>query len=75
MLLVIDAGNTNITIGAYEGDELLFTSRLATDHHATMPPETASPLTLPASSNCTTSTRKASPVPSSLLSFRRFPER
>ena len=35
MLLVIDAGNTNITIGAYEGDELLFTSRLATDHHAT----------------------------------------
>lgn len=35
MLLVIDAGNTNITIGAYQGDELLFTSRLATDHHAT----------------------------------------
>ena len=35
MLLVIDAGNTNITIGAYEGDELLFTSRLATDHAAT----------------------------------------
>ncbi len=35
MLLVIDAGNSNITIGAYEGDELKFTSRLATDHHAT----------------------------------------
>ena len=35
MLLVIDAGNTNITIGAYQGDELTFTSRLATDHHAT----------------------------------------
>lgn len=35
MLLVIDAGNTNITIGAYQGDELLFTSRLATDHRAT----------------------------------------
>ena len=35
MLLVIDAGNTNISIGAYEGDELLFTSRLATDHSAT----------------------------------------
>lgn len=35
MLLVIDAGNTNITIGAFEGDELKFTSRLATDHHAT----------------------------------------
>lgn len=35
MLLVIDAGNTNISIGAYKGDELLFTSRLATDHSAT----------------------------------------
>lgn len=35
MLLVIDAGNTNITIGAYQGDELTFTSRLATDHRAT----------------------------------------
>lgn len=35
MLLVIDAGNTNITIGAYQGDDLLFTSRLATDHSAT----------------------------------------
>lgn len=35
MLLVIDAGNTNITIGAYEGEELKFTSRLATDHSAT----------------------------------------
>lgn len=35
MLLVIDAGNTNITIGAYQGDELKFTSRLATDHRAT----------------------------------------
>ncbi len=35
MLLVIDAGNTNITIGAYLGDELTFTSRLATDHRAT----------------------------------------
>ncbi|MBO7690293.1 MAG: type III pantothenate kinase [Clostridia bacterium] len=35
MLLVIDAGNTNICIGAYEGDVLKFTSRLATDHSAT----------------------------------------
>lgn len=31
MLLVIDAGNTNVTIGAYRGDELLFVSRLAND--------------------------------------------
>lgn len=35
MLLVIDAGNTNITIGAFQGDDLTFTSRLATDHSAT----------------------------------------
>lgn len=31
MLLVIDAGNTNITLGVYRGDALLFVSRLATD--------------------------------------------
>ena len=31
MLLVIDAGNTNVTIGVYREDELLFVSRLATD--------------------------------------------
>ncbi len=31
MLLAIDIGNTNITLGAFEGDELRFTSRLATD--------------------------------------------
>lgn len=35
MLLVIDAGNTNITIGAYKDDELLFVSRLATEHTLT----------------------------------------
>ncbi|MDD6807654.1 MAG: type III pantothenate kinase [Oscillospiraceae bacterium] len=35
MLLVIDAGNTNITIGTYKKDELLFVSRLATDRKAT----------------------------------------
>ncbi len=31
MLLTIDLGNTNITMGAYEGDRILFVSRLATD--------------------------------------------
>lgn len=31
MLLAIDIGNTNITFGAYDGDVLLFTARLATD--------------------------------------------
>lgn len=30
MLLTIDIGNTNITLGAYDGDSLLFTARLAT---------------------------------------------
>ncbi len=35
MLLVIDAGNTNITIGVYKSDELLFVSRLATDRTIT----------------------------------------
>ncbi|MBQ5823293.1 MAG: type III pantothenate kinase [Clostridia bacterium] len=30
MLLTIDIGNTNITLGLYNGDELLFVSRLAT---------------------------------------------
>ncbi len=31
MLLAIDIGNTNITLGSYKGDELIFTSRLATN--------------------------------------------
>ena len=31
MVLAIDIGNTNITIGAFKGDELVFVSRLATD--------------------------------------------
>lgn len=31
MLLTLDVGNTNITIGVYNGDELLFVSRMATD--------------------------------------------
>ncbi len=31
MLLTIDIGNTNITLGGYEGENLMFISRLATD--------------------------------------------
>jgi type III pantothenate kinase len=35
MLLTIDVGNTNITLGAYLDDELQFVSRLATDRERT----------------------------------------
>lgn len=35
MLLAIDIGNTNITIGGFEGDELSFTARAATDRSLT----------------------------------------
>lgn len=35
MLLAIDIGNTNITLGAYEEDVLKFTARLATAHGTT----------------------------------------
>lgn len=35
MFLAIDIGNTNITLGAYEGDKLIFVSRLATDRSRT----------------------------------------
>lgn len=35
MILVMDAGNTNITMGVYNGDELAFVSRLSTDHSQT----------------------------------------
>lgn len=35
MLLAIDIGNTNITLGAYENDVLRFTARLATMHGTT----------------------------------------
>jgi len=35
MLLTIDIGNTNITIGAYNSDELVFVSRIATDRSKT----------------------------------------
>jgi len=38
MLLTIDLGNTNLTIGLYEGDQLRHHWRLATDH-ARMPDE------------------------------------
>ncbi len=35
MLLAIDIGNTNITLGAYDGDILKFTARLSTAHGTT----------------------------------------
>ena len=35
MLLAIDIGNTNITMGAYDGDTLVFVSRIATDRSRT----------------------------------------
>ncbi len=35
MLLVIDIGNTNITVGCYAGDDLLFTGRISTDERKT----------------------------------------
>ena len=35
MLLTIDMGNTNITLGVFRGETLLFESRLATDHTKT----------------------------------------
>lgn len=35
MLLAIDIGNTNITVGAYQNDELLFVSRMYTARHKT----------------------------------------
>ena len=35
MLICIDIGNTNITIGGFEGENLKFTARLATDSKRT----------------------------------------
>lgn len=35
MLIALDIGNTNITIGAYDGDVLLFTARLASNESLT----------------------------------------
>ena len=31
MLLALDVGNTNITLGVYEGEKLLFVTRMATN--------------------------------------------
>ena len=31
MLLALDVGNTNITLGVFDGERLLFVSRMATD--------------------------------------------
>ncbi len=33
MLLTLDVGNTNITLGVFEGDSLVLQSRVATEHH------------------------------------------
>ena len=38
MLMTIDIGNTNITLGVYEGDKLGPTWRISTNHHR-MPDE------------------------------------
>ncbi len=35
MLLTVDIGNTNITLGAYDGNILTFTARLSTEHSKT----------------------------------------
>ncbi len=35
MILAIDIGNTNIVLGCFEGDKILFTERLSTNHKAT----------------------------------------
>ena len=35
MILAADIGNSNIVIGCFEGDSILFTERLSTNHHAT----------------------------------------
>ena len=32
MLLAIDAGNTNITLGVFDGEDLIAEWRLVTDH-------------------------------------------
>ena len=35
MILTADIGNTNITLGLFDGDEAIFISRLATQRHRT----------------------------------------
>ena len=67
MLLVIDLGNTNLTIGLYDGDQLTHHWRLATDH-ARMPDEYGLQLLgllnhAHCESNCLTGVSLASVVP------------
>ena len=35
LILTADIGNTNITLGLFDGDEAIFISRLATQRHRT----------------------------------------
>ena len=35
MLLAFDIGNTNIVLGCIDGDEILFSERISTDHSKT----------------------------------------
>ena len=35
MLFAIDIGNTNMVIGCIDGDKILFSERLSTDHFTT----------------------------------------
>ena len=35
MILTVDIGNTNVTFGGFEGDNLVFTARLATEPNHT----------------------------------------
>ena len=36
MVLAIDVGNTNIVLGGFEGEEILFRERISTNHTATV---------------------------------------
>ena len=36
MVLAVDIGNTNIVVGCFEGEEILFTERMSTEHSATV---------------------------------------
>lgn len=35
MVFAVDVGNTNIVLGAFDGDDIVFTSRIATESHKT----------------------------------------
>ena len=35
MVLAIDVGNTNIVIGCFDNNEILFNERISTNHNAT----------------------------------------